>query len=58
VTAKDLRETRPERIIQEAVKRMVPRNRLGRKQMAKLKIYAGTQHPHQAQQPQELKLDL
>jgi large subunit ribosomal protein L13 len=42
----------------EAVKRMVPRNRLGRKQMSKLKIYAGPQHPHQAQRPQELKLDL
>jgi large subunit ribosomal protein L13 len=56
VKAKDVRDTRPERIIMEAVKRMVPRNRLGRKQMTKLKVYAGPQHPHQAQQPQELKL--
>ena len=51
VTAKDLRERHPERILELAVKRMVPRNRLGRKQMTKLKIYAGPQHPHQAQQP-------
>lgn len=58
VKARDVRENHPERILQEAVKRMVPRNRLGRRQMTKLKIYAGPQHPHQAQQPQELKLDL
>jgi large subunit ribosomal protein L13 len=45
----------PERILLEAVKRMVPRNRLGRKQMTKLKIYAGPNHPHQAQQPEALK---
>src|SRR5436309_2704941 len=51
VTAKDLRDRHPERILELAVKRMVPRNRLGRKQMTKLKIYAGPQHPHQAQQP-------
>ncbi len=51
VTAKELRERHPERILELAVKRMVPRNRLGRKQMTKLKIYAGPQHPHQAQQP-------
>jgi large subunit ribosomal protein L13 len=41
-----------------AVKRMVPRNRLGRAQMTKLKIYAGPNHPHQAQKPKELKFDL
>jgi large subunit ribosomal protein L13 len=51
VTAKELRDRHPERILELAVKRMVPRNRLGRKQMTKLKIYAGPQHPHQAQQP-------
>jgi large subunit ribosomal protein L13 len=55
--ARDLISTHPERILQEAVKRMVPRNRLGRQQMTKLKIYAGPQHPHQAQQPQELKIE-
>jgi large subunit ribosomal protein L13 len=58
VTAKDMFAKSPERILELAVKRMVPRNRLGRKQMAKLKIYAGSQHPHQAQQPEELKVDL
>ena len=45
----------PERILLEAVRRMVPRNRLGRQQMSKLKVYAGSSHPHQGQQPQELK---
>src|SRR5262245_14344343 len=58
VRAKDLLESQPERILFEAVRRMVPRNRLGRRQMTKLKIYAGPTHPHQAQQPQELKLEL
>ena len=56
VTARELLASRPERILREAVRRMVPRNRLGRQQMSKLKIYAGPSHPHQAQQPQELKL--
>lgn len=51
-SARDLIETHPDRILREAVKRMVPRNRLGRQQMTKLKIYAGPNHPHQAQQPQ------
>lgn len=57
-TAKDMRDKHPERIIEAAVRRMVPRNRLGRKQMGKLKVYAGPSHPHQAQQPETLKLDL
>ena len=56
VTARELLARHPERIILEAVKRMVPRNRLGRLQMSKLKIYAGPNHPHQAQQPQEFKV--
>jgi large subunit ribosomal protein L13 len=56
-TAREWLKTHPDRIILEAVKRMVPRNRLGRQQMTKLKIYAGPAHPHQAQQPIELKLD-
>lgn len=57
VTAKELLAKNPERILLEAVKRMVPRTKLGRKQMTKLKIYAGTSHPHQAQQPQEFNLE-
>jgi len=56
ISAEEMRQTHPERILQAAVKRMVPRNRLGRQQMSKLKIYAGPSHPHQAQQPKELKL--
>ena len=55
VLARDVLAKHPDRILREAVKRMVPRNRLGRHQMTKLKIYAGPTHPHQAQQPQELK---
>jgi large subunit ribosomal protein L13 len=55
VSARELIEKHPERVLEAAVRRMVPRNRLGRQQMTKLKIYAGNQHPHQAQQPQEFK---
>jgi large subunit ribosomal protein L13 len=53
--ARDLIRTHPERILRAAVQRMVPRNRLGRQQMTKLKIYKGSSHPHQAQQPVEYK---
>src|SRR5437764_5643027 len=53
--AKELMARKPQDVILHAVKRMVPRNRLGRAQMAKLKIYAGNAHPHQAQQPVEFK---
>jgi len=55
VSALEVREKHPERILLEAVRRMVPRNRLGRQQMTKLKIYAGPSHPHQAQQPKVLQ---
>jgi large subunit ribosomal protein L13 len=56
VRARDVLQKHPDRILREAVRRMVPRNRLGRQQMTKLKIYAGPSHPHQAQQPVEYKL--
>ena len=56
VSAKELLAKHPERILLEAVRRMVPRNRLGRAQMTKLKIYAGADHPHQAQNPIDFKL--
>jgi large subunit ribosomal protein L13 len=56
VYARDVIKKHPERILEEAVRRMVPRNKLGRQQMTKLKIYAGSSHPHQAQQPVEFKL--
>ncbi len=55
-SAKEMLARKPEEIIRRAVKRMMPRGPLGYKQLAKLKLYAGNQHPHQAQQPQELKL--
>ena len=41
----------PERILEKAVERMVPRGPLGRRQMSNLRVYAGTEHPHEAQQP-------
>lgn len=47
----DVLNTHPERIIFQAVKGMLPHNSLGRQQLTKLKVYAGTEHPHQAQQP-------
>ena len=46
----------PERVIENAIERMVPRGPLGRRQMKNLKIYAGTSHPHEAQQPVALDL--
>jgi large subunit ribosomal protein L13 len=58
VPAREMMAKQPERVLLEAVRRMVPRNKLGRQQMTKLKIYAGPTHPHQAQQPVEMKLDL
>jgi large subunit ribosomal protein L13 len=51
-----LRRTRPERIIETAVKGMMPRNPLGRAMLKKLKVYAGGQHPHSAQQPEALEI--
>ena len=43
-------------MIEVAVKRMLPKSKMGRNILGKLKIYKGTEHPHQAQQPKELKL--
>ena len=50
-----VRETHPERIIMHAVKGMIPKNRLGRQLLTKLKVYKGSEHPHAAQQPAALK---
>ena len=50
-------EKAPEQILREAVRRMLPKNKLGRKMLLKLKIYAGSEHPHQAQNPEPMKLD-
>lgn len=51
-----MHDLHPERVLQLAVKRMLPKNKLGRDMLLKLKIYTGTTHPHSAQQPKELKL--
>jgi large subunit ribosomal protein L13 len=56
VSARDMIATHPERVIEAAVRRMLPRNPLGRQQFAKLKIYAGSTHPHQAQLPVAYKI--
>jgi len=53
---KRMNQLHPERVIQLAVKRMLPKNKLGRHLLTKCKIYKGTEHPHSAQQPKELKL--
>jgi large subunit ribosomal protein L13 len=49
-------ERRPEEVIRKAVKGMLPRNRLARKQITKLKVYAGPEHPHVAQKPQPMEI--
>lgn len=53
VSAGDLRENRPDRMIEQAVKGMLPKNSLGRQQLKKLKVYAGSEHPHEAQKPEK-----
>jgi len=56
VSFEKMMEKHPTRPVELAVRRMMPKGRLGRQMFAKLKVYAGPEHPHQAQQPQELKL--
>lgn len=51
INAADLLAKRPESLIENAVKGMLPKNTLGRQMFKKLKVYAGAEHPHQAQQP-------
>jgi large subunit ribosomal protein L13 len=55
-TLEEMLERRPEEVIRLAVKGMLPRNRLGRAQLRKLKIYAGPDHPHAAQKPERMEL--
>ena len=55
ITADKLMEKDPEQIIIKAVKGMLPKNTLGRAQLKKMKVYAGKDHPHEAQHPTELK---
>src|SRR6187431_2111828 len=56
-TLGDMLERRPEEVLRKAVKGMLPRNRLARQQLTKLKIYAGPEHPHQAQKPEKLEIE-
>lgn len=56
VRADDMIRTHPERVIEWAVQGMLPKNRLGRAMAKKLKVYRGTAHPHEAQQPQTLEV--
>lgn len=55
-TAREILNQKPEEIIRHAVKGMLPKNSLGRSMFKKLKVYAGNEHPHQAQMPQEITL--
>ena len=56
-TLAEMLERRPEEVIRKAVKGMLPRNRLARKQITKLKVYAGPEHPHVAQKPQTMEIE-
>lgn len=56
VSYTELLATRPDRAVEKAVKGMLPKNTLGRQMLSKLKVYAGPEHPHQAQKPVALEL--
>lgn len=56
VTYRDLLATSPQRAVEKAVRGMLPKNSLARKQLSKLKVYVGDSHPHQAQQPKAFQL--
>ncbi|PTL56368.1 50S ribosomal protein L13 [Paraconexibacter algicola] len=55
-TFEEMIDRRPEEVIRKAVKGMLPKNRLARKQLTKLKVYAGPEHPHEAQKPQPMEI--
>jgi large subunit ribosomal protein L13 len=56
-TLGEMMERRPEEVVRRAVKGMLPRTRLGRAQLRKLKVYAGPDHPHAAQKPEPMEVD-
>jgi large subunit ribosomal protein L13 len=56
ISAKQMREKHPERIVGNAVRGMLPKNKLGKQLARRLKVYAGPQHPHEAQQPHEMSI--
>jgi large subunit ribosomal protein L13 len=57
-SAEARRAKKPEMILSEAVRRMLPKNKLGTKMLAKLKLYCGSEHPHQAQNPEPIELGI
>jgi large subunit ribosomal protein L13 len=56
ITARKLLESKPEEVIRKAVRGMLPKNTMGREMVKKLKVYAGSEHPHSAQQPESLEI--
>jgi large subunit ribosomal protein L13 len=56
ISLRDQLDRHPDRVIEAAIRGMLPKNRLGRRMIKKLKVYAGASHPHQAQQPKPLEL--
>ena len=57
-TAQARKAKKPEMILSEAVRRMLPKNKLGTKMLSKLKLYCGSEHPHQAQSPEPIELGI
>ncbi len=57
-TAEEVRERQPERMVEDAIRGMLPKNRLGRRLFTHLKVYAGPDHPHESQQPQVRELNV
>lgn len=55
-SAKEMLEKKPERVVELAIKRMLPKGKLGRKMYTKLRVYRGGEHPHSAQKPQSLEI--
>ena len=56
-TAREIMEKNPDRILMSAIRGMIPKNRLGRRQLSKLKVYSGSEHPHTAQSPEPISLN-
>ena len=56
MTAREMLEKKPDQLVRKAVKGMLPKNRLGRQMLSKLKVYVGPDHPHQAQQPEKITI--
>ena len=56
VTVSKMMETRPHEVVRRAVRGMLPKNKLGRKMLKKLRVYAGPDHPHEAQRPEKLEI--